>query len=90
MRACRLRGTRSHDIRAPNLNELFNPGSEGNPNMQNKVLGTSGFIKSNTVGNHRAEAGKRARPGPAGLVFQPVWRVGGRLQPSRWTISTSR
>ena len=47
----RLRGTRSHDIRAPNVNELFNPGSEGNPNVQNKVKGTSGFIKSNTIGN---------------------------------------
>jgi len=68
----RLRGTRSHDIRAPNLNELYNPGSEGNPNIQNKVLGTSGFIKSNTVGNLalRPESGETYT---AGFVFQPGW-----------------
>ena len=70
--AVRLRGTRSHDIRAPNLNELFNPGSEGNPNVQNKVRGTSGFIKSNTVGNVALtpEAGETWT---GGLVFQPGW-----------------
>ena len=68
----RLRGTRSHDIRAPNLNELYNPGSEGNPNIQNKVLGTSGFIKSNTVGNPnlRPESGETWT---GGVVFQPQW-----------------
>jgi outer membrane receptor protein involved in Fe transport len=69
----RLRGTRSHDIRAPNLNELYNPGSEGNPNIQNKVLGTSGFIKSNTVGNLalKPESGETIT---GGFVFQPVWQ----------------
>ncbi len=68
----RLRGTRSHDIRAPNLNELYNPGSEGNPNIQNKVLQTSGFIKSNTVGNLalRPESGETIT---GGFVFQPSW-----------------
>ena len=68
----RLRATRSHDIRAPNLNELYNPGSEGNPNIQNKVLGTSGFIKSNTIGNPnlRPESGETWT---GGVVFQPVW-----------------
>lgn len=68
----RLRGTRSHDIRAPNLNELYNPGSEGNPNIQNKVLGTSGFIKSNTVGNLalKPESGEAWT---GGIVVQPIW-----------------
>lgn len=70
--AFRLRGTRSHDIRAPNLNELFNPGSEGNPNVQNKVLGTSGFIKSNTVGN-TALTPEAGETWTGGLVFQPGW-----------------
>jgi outer membrane receptor protein involved in Fe transport len=68
----RLRGTRSHDIRAPNLSELYNPGSEGNPNVQNKVRGTSGFIKSNTVGNLalKPESGETIT---GGFVFQPSW-----------------
>ncbi|HWC62964.1 MAG TPA: TonB-dependent receptor, partial [Rhizomicrobium sp.] len=69
----RLRGTRSHDIRAPNVNELFNPGSEGNPNVQNKVKGTSGFIKSNTIGNPDLvpEAGETWT---GGIVYQPQGR----------------
>ena len=80
----RLRATRSHDIRAPNLNELYNPGSEGNPNVQNKVLGTSGFIKSNTVGNTalRPESGRdldRRRRLPAGLGVPPRPERFGRL-----------
>ena len=68
----RFRGTRSHDIRAPNLNELYNPGSEGNPNIQNKVLMTSGFIKSNTVGNPalRPESGETYT---VGFALQPTW-----------------
>jgi outer membrane receptor protein involved in Fe transport len=68
----RLRGTRSHDIRAPNLNELYNPGSEGNPNIQNKVLGTSGFIKSNTVGNLALKP-ERGETLTMGLVVQPAF-----------------
>lgn len=68
----RLRTTVSHDIRAPNINELFNPGSEGNPNVTNKANGASGFIKSNTIGNPdlRPEVGDTFT---AGLVFQPTW-----------------
>jgi outer membrane receptor protein involved in Fe transport len=68
----RLRGTRSHDIRAPNVNELFNPGSEGNPNIQNKVLGTSGFIKSNTVGNLALQP-ESGETWTGGVVVQPIW-----------------
>jgi iron complex outermembrane receptor protein len=68
----RLRLTRSHDIRAPNINELFNPGSEGNPNIVNKVTGASGFIKSNTIGNLDLvpEIGETWT---GGVVFQPTW-----------------
>jgi iron complex outermembrane receptor protein len=68
----RLRATRSRDIRAPNINELYNPGSEGNPNIVNKNNGVSGFIKSNTIGNPnlRPETGDTFT---AGIVFQPTW-----------------
>ena len=68
----RLRATRSRDIRAPSINELFNPGSEGNPNIVNRRTGVSGFIKSNTVGNPdlRPEIGDTTT---VGLVFQPTW-----------------
>jgi iron complex outermembrane receptor protein len=68
----RLRGTRSFDIRAPNVNELFNPGSQGNANVVNQTNNTSGFIKTNTVGNTslRPEEGNTWT---AGIVFQPTW-----------------
>lgn len=68
----RFRLTRSHDIRAPNINELFNPGSEGNPNVVNKSNNASGFIKSNTVGTPslQPEVGNTLT---FGLVFQPTW-----------------
>jgi outer membrane receptor protein involved in Fe transport len=68
----RMRATRSHDIRAPNINELYNPGSEGNPNVVNRLNGASGFIKSNTVGNINLnpEIGDTTT---AGFVFQPHW-----------------
>jgi outer membrane receptor protein involved in Fe transport len=68
----RLRTTESHDIRAPNINELFNPGSEGNPNVTNKKTGASGFIKSNTIGNPDLvpETGETFT---AGFVFQPTF-----------------
>ena len=70
--ALRLRFTRSRDIRAPNINELFNPGSEGNPNVVNRVTGRSGFTKSNTVGNNQLVP-ETADTTTVGLVFQPTW-----------------
>jgi iron complex outermembrane recepter protein len=47
----RLRGTRSHDIRAPNINELFNTGSSGVINITNPLTGATGFVGSKSVGN---------------------------------------
>lgn len=47
----RLRGTRSHDIRAPNINELFNAGSSGVANITNPLTGATGFVGSKSVGN---------------------------------------
>jgi outer membrane receptor protein involved in Fe transport len=68
----RLRGTRSFDIRAPNLNELYNPGSQGNANVTNEVLGTSGYIKTNTVGNPLLKP-EESNTWTVGTVFQPDW-----------------
>jgi len=68
----RLRATRSRDIRAPNINELFNPGSEGNPNIVNRATGVSGFIKSNTVGNLNLEP-EVGDTTTIGVVLQPTW-----------------
>lgn len=70
--AFRVRVTQSHDIRAPNINELYNPGSEGNPNIVNPFNGAAGFIKSNTIGNPKLKP-EVSDTFTAGLVFQPSW-----------------
>jgi iron complex outermembrane receptor protein len=83
----RLRLTRSHDIRAPNINELFNPGSEGNPQVTNPINNAQGFIKSNTVGNPNLlpEVGDTIT---GGIVFQPTWEwaQGIRASIDYWSI----
>jgi outer membrane receptor protein involved in Fe transport len=68
----RFRITKSHDIRAPNINELFNPGSEGNPQVTNPLNNAQGFIKSNTVGNPglKPEIGDTIT---GGVIFRPTW-----------------
>ena len=68
----RLRGTRSSDIRAPNLNELYNPGSQGNANVVNQVTGTSGYIKTNTVGNPNLRP-EEGNTWTGGVVFEPAF-----------------
>ncbi len=84
----RYRATRSRDIRAPNINELFNPGSEGNPNVVNRVTGASGFTKSNTVGNPNLTP-ETSYTTTMGVVFQPHWGFsdGLRLSVDFWDIN---
>jgi iron complex outermembrane receptor protein len=68
----RLRLTRSQDIRAPNVNELFNPGSTGNPVITNPANNQSGYIKSNTIGNPNLVP-EVAQTWTAGVIFKPTW-----------------
>jgi outer membrane receptor protein involved in Fe transport len=86
--AFRLRITRSHDIRAPNINELDNPGSEGNPQITNPANNAQGYIKNNTVGNPNLvpEVGDTIT---AGMVFQPTWgwTTGFRASIDYWSIN---
>lgn len=84
----RLRITRSHDIRAPNINELDNPGSEGNPQITNPANNAQGYIKNNTVGNPNLvpEVGDTIT---AGMVVQPswAWAQGFRGSIDYWSIN---
>lgn len=76
----RLRTTRSRDIRAPALNELFSPGS----NVRNvvTVLGRSASIPQNTsLGNPNVEP-EFADTTTLGFVIQP----GGALQGLRLSL----
>jgi outer membrane receptor protein involved in Fe transport len=87
----RLRITRSHDIRAPNINELDNPGSEGNPQVINPANNAQGYIKNNTVGNPNLvpEVGDTIT---AGMVFQPSWgwSNGFRASVDYWSINLQK
>lgn len=88
----RLRITRSHDIRAPNLNELFNPGSEGNPQVTNPFNGNAqGYIKNNTVGN-TALVPEIGDTTTAGFAFQPTWdwARGFRASVDYWSIGLQK
>jgi len=68
----RLRVTRSLDIRAPNINELFNPGSGGAGNLVNRLTGAAGFVTTTTVGNPDLQP-ETGRTLTMGVVFQPHW-----------------
>jgi iron complex outermembrane recepter protein len=73
----RVRATRSRDIRAGNLGELYNAGGGGqspgliDPFRGNEVIS---FLNS-TVGNPRLEP-EKADTTSAGIVYQPSWFEG--------------
>ena len=68
----RFRATRSRDIRAPNINELYNPGSGGASNVVNRLTNAAAFVSGRTTGNPNLvpEVGDTLT---AGVVFQPHW-----------------
>ena len=47
----RFRATRSRDIRAPNISELFEDGGSSNTNVFDPVLGRSVQIREISAGN---------------------------------------
>lgn len=67
----RLRGTLSKDVRAPNLQELFNPGLKTSGNVSypgQGTLPTTTFLRGNPN-----LAPERARTLTAGVIYQPSW-----------------
>lgn len=72
----RLRATRSRDIRAPNINELYNAGSMGVTNITNPRTGGTGIVGSQTVGNPDLEP-EIAKTSVIGAVFTPSALVPG-------------
>jgi iron complex outermembrane receptor protein len=68
----RFRLTRSRDIRAPNISELFDPGSNGKGNVTNRTNGLSGIVDSRTTGNPNLIP-EVADTFTTGVVFQPTW-----------------
>lgn len=79
--ALRLRVTRSRDIRAPNINELYNPGSATRANVTNKLTGVSGIVDNLTAGNLALQP-EIADTVTAGLTFHPEWAWASGFQAS--------
>jgi iron complex outermembrane receptor protein len=71
----RFRGTRSKDIRAANLNELFQAGTVANTAINDPVSGTSYSILQTQTGN-RALDPEKADTTAIGFVYRPDWLRG--------------
>jgi iron complex outermembrane receptor protein len=70
-----IRATRSRDIRAPNLGDLFNKGRFGTGGVDDPVLGTSYTVVSGVVGNPNAKPEKADTTG-VGIVIRPSFIPG--------------
>ena len=66
----RFRATRSRDIRAPNIAELFENGGSSNTNVFDPVLGRSVQIREISAGNPNLKP-EKADTLTAGATFQP-------------------
>jgi outer membrane receptor protein involved in Fe transport len=69
--AVRFRATRSRDIRAPNISELFENGGSSNTNVFDPVLGRAVQIREIEAGNPDLKP-EKADTFTAGAVFHPL------------------
>jgi outer membrane receptor protein involved in Fe transport len=67
----RLRATRSRDIRAPNISELFENGGSSNTNVFDPVLGRSVQVREISAGNPNLKP-EKADTLTVGAVFRPL------------------
>jgi outer membrane receptor protein involved in Fe transport len=68
----RFRATRSRDIRAPNISELFENGGSSNTNVFDPVLGRAVQVREISAGNPNLKP-ERADTLTAGVVVQPAF-----------------
>jgi outer membrane receptor protein involved in Fe transport len=75
----RLRASRSRDIRAPNINELFSAGRQTNGNISDNFPGGTGLtfqaVPNLNVGNLNLKP-EVAHSSVVGFVYQPSWLQG--------------
>lgn len=70
----RIRATRSRDIRAPNLNELFSSQQQTRVNVRNPFLAVpASLITSVYTGGNTHLVPEVADSWTAGIVYQPAW-----------------
>lgn len=82
----RLRATRSRDIRAGNLSELFTPVQTTNTNLRNPVTSVLGPAQTATQGNPNLVP-ERANTFTGGFVYQPRWASGLRASVDYYKIN---
>lgn len=81
----RFRGTRSRDIRAPNLAELFQAGNNLNQTISDPVLNKSYSIQQYAAGNPNLKP-EKADTTTAGFVYKPSWLPGFGLSADYYDI----
>ena len=81
-----FRATRSRDIRAPNLSELYTQGATGTQGITDPVTGQSYNFLANTRGNPLLKP-EKADTWTAGLVYRPGWLHGLSLSADYYAIN---
>lgn len=85
-----FRGTRSRDIRAPNLQELYNAGAGGFPGVINPFRGgESELTVSSTVGNPNLVPEESDYTG-VGIVLQPRFAPGFSAAVDYWNLDIDK
>ena len=88
----RLRASRSRDIRAPSINELFSAGRQTNGNISDNFPGGTGLtfqaVPNLNVGNLNLKP-EVAHSSVAGLVYQPAWLKGASFAVDFYTTKIS-
>ena len=83
--AVRLRATKSRDIRAPNIPELFYRGNDGFAVATNPITGGSNTINTAALNNRNLKP-EEADTLTVGLVLQPTWAQGLRASIDYYNI----
>ena len=85
----KLRLTRSRDIRAPNLQELFAaPSQTGGQPLVDRFTNTNATINQRITGNLNLSPEKADTTG-IGVVFQPAWLEGFSASVDYWDVNVS-
>ena len=88
----RLRASRSRDIRAPNISELFTAGTQQNSNIDDTFPGGTGLtfqgVPRVTSGNRNLKP-EIANSAVVGFVYQPSWLKGASFAVDFYTTKIS-
>ncbi len=88
----RLRASRSRDIRAPNISELFTAGTQQNANIDDTFPGGTGLtfqgVPRVTSGNRNLKP-EVANSAVVGFVYQPSWLKGASFAVDFYTTKIS-